>query len=117
MTHAPALEETTKGEFDSDGYPTEESLERIEKWPHEDHAGLMAFAESIWRYADWGWRRTETTDELMKMPIIAYDLSTGGWSGNESIIAAMKLNQFFWMFCWVQSRRGGHYIFHLKPCP
>lgn len=37
--------------------------------------------------------------------------STGGWSGNESIIGAMQKNRMVWNFLWEQSRRGGHYVF------
>lgn len=40
--------------------------------------------------------------------------STGGWSGHEELISELE-GTWFWMFCWVQSRRGGHYIFEIKP--
>jgi len=42
-------------------------------------------------------------------------LVVGGWSGNESIIRALENNKhWIWTMNWVQSRRGGHYIFELK---
>ena len=43
-----------------------------------------------------------------------YYISTAGWSGNETIIRAMQKNIMMWQLNWVQSRRGGHYIFELK---
>ena len=27
----------------------------------------------------------------------------------------MKKERWIWMFAWEQSRRGGHYIFEIKP--
>ncbi len=41
-------------------------------------------------------------------------LSTGGWSDNEEVISSMKENRVFWLSSWVQSRRGGHYVFERK---
>jgi len=43
-----------------------------------------------------------------------YNISTGGWSGNESIIHEMQENSMMWHLNWVQSCRGGHYIFELR---
>ena len=84
-------------------YPTEKELRRIEKWPYTDFVGLMEFIESIWEFKEWGFNRTKSS----------YQLSTGGWSGNESIIDAMQKNIIFWSVCWNSSRRGGHYVFRL----
>ncbi len=47
-------------------------------------------------------------------PKIQYTISTYGWSGNELIIAALQDRLYFWDSCWVQSRRGGHYIFQIE---
>jgi len=89
-------------------YPTEQELEKIEKWPHNDFRGLMDFIYDIWEFADWGWSEKKLKDA------IKYDISTVGWSGNEDIIRALEKNPLFWTMCWVQSRRGGHYIFHVR---
>lgn len=101
--------------FIEDGYPTVAALQRIEMWDFEKGWGdFMKFVESIWWAADWGWRKEEKMDETHERPVNAYNISTGGWSGNESIIRAMQKNWMFWSQCWVQSRRGGHYIFYIE---
>ncbi len=94
--------------LDEHGYPTEEALEKIKDWPDKDMLGLMAFVKELWYYPEWGW------NEKDEDKYVSYLISTGGWSGNEDLIGAMKSNHMFWMFCWVQSRRGGHYIFEVK---
>lgn len=91
--------------FDSDGYPTGETLEVIRKWDYNDFKGLVVFCKKAW---NWGDVYFTTADGE------TYEVHTGGWSGNESIIGAMMDNITFWSFCWVQSRRGGHYIFEVK---
>lgn len=98
--------------LDENGYPTDEAETTITNWPHEDWRGLMAFVKSLWRYSEM-WNEKPSTD-LSGKPVTEYEVSTGGWSGNESLIYAMKQNRMFWMFCWVQSRRGGHYIFEVR---
>ena len=85
-------------------YPTEEELEKIEKWEVnsiEDYREFMYYIHNIWEFSDWGW---STEKDI-------YFISTGGWSGNEDIIASMKHNRMFWIMYWYQSKRGGHYIF------
>ena len=89
-------------------YPSEETLKKIAEYsfteftPDNFHE-FMKLVESEWEFADWGW---EVEGNV-------YHISTGGWSGNEDLIGAMKENIMFWLMYWQQSRRGGHYIF----CP
>jgi hypothetical protein len=85
-------------------YPTQEELNRIQTWPQEDYHGLMEFVRSLW-WPDgkYGFERTGET----------YRLSTGGWSGNEDIVGALEQNGAFWSLFWLQSQRGGHYVFSL----
>ena len=87
-------------------YPTNTDIKKIVNWPYDDFKGLISFIYTIWHYADCGyWTKRGNK----------YYISTGGWSGNEEIIGAMQKNkQFFWTMCWYQSRRGGHYIFHVR---
>jgi len=101
--------------LDEDGYPTEAALDIVETWHWYDARGWFGFIKSIWWYPDWGWDEGEEPHEYRKDEIVyRYNISTGGWSGNESIIRAMQKNEMMWHLNWVQSRRGGHYIFELK---
>ena len=86
---------------DEHGYPTDDELQKIRKWPPADDDGLLRYVADLWYYPD---RATETAPGQ-------WYFSTGGWSGNESIIDAMSENYVFWMM-WFQSlSRGGHYCF------
>jgi len=110
-----------KGDFlDDDGYPTDDSLEIIRLWHWDDARGWFKFIESLWAYHDCGWKEKDEPHEWEDLKqykdkiVHRYYISTAGWSGNESIIRAMQKNDFMWHLNWVQSRRGGHYIFELR---
>ena len=70
----------------------------------DDAPGWFAFIKSRWWAADWGW-----TEEAG-----VYHISTGGWSGNEALIAAMRDNVPLWWATWESARRGGHYEFRVR---
>lgn len=89
--------------MDADGYPDETDLQRIRDWPLEDLPGLFAFLRSLWWLPDWGWAQDGRR----------FSISTGGWSGNESLIAALEANDMAWLLTWRSSRRGGHYEFEI----
>lgn len=97
--------------MDRDGYPTEKFYKWAEsiKWEYD---GLMDITQTIidcWHMADWGvylkgkYRGHRTLY-----------LHTGGWSGNEDIIAAMR-DTMWWTLCWRNHIHGGHYAFSI-PC-
>lgn len=86
--------------FDKDGYPTEETLIEIRDWPHKDKHGWFEYAAKAWYWPD-----------MFKRDGDLYKVSTGGWSGNESVINAMQDNKLLWILTWVSSERGGHYVF------
>jgi hypothetical protein len=92
-------------ELDSNGYPTGESIRKIERWEYTD--GHDALLEAISPLVE-GYGRCEkrTVDGV-------WEFATGGWSGNEEIIQALENNFMFWGMCWQLSRRGGYYEF--KP--
>ena len=95
--------------FDEDGYPNETALKMVEEWPWHDWEGWFRFIQSIWYMSDWGWSEVEQSKGIR-----TYHVSTAGWSGNEEIVRAMQKNDLLWENHWVESRRGGHYIFERK---
>lgn len=100
--------------FDADGYPTDETIEAIEKWPYQDAAGCLDFARAAWHWPDWA-NEDITAHEagvLRANPGERYArFATGGWSGNEEIIAALKANGMVRSLTWQLSARGGLHIF------
>ena len=101
MTQKP----TQEPEFDRDGYPTEETLKVISKWK-DTYPRWIEYVTKAWM---WPERiREEVTDDVFSEGAIVLKFSTGGWSGNESIINAMRENMYWFLF-WRSSRRGGHY--------
>jgi hypothetical protein len=90
--------------FDTEGYPTDATLETISTWPFP-FDGLMAYVRTAWQYANAGYWQQDGP---------RYRLSTGGWSGNESLITALQANGAFWLLSWQDSRRGGHYTLDLS---
>lgn len=93
---------------DADGYPVEDELIRIGAWEDShDCLGWLALVKSCWWAADWGWRESLTDEGTLRQ----FDVSTGGWSGNESIITTMQSNFVMWAATWDSRRRGGHFVF------
>ncbi len=82
-----------------DDYPTDEELEKIAAWPTKDPMGWVTLVSRLWNYGPPYIRRTQRR----------WYLSTGGWSGNEDIIGAMR-RSYLWGFSFVSHRRGGHYV-------
>lgn len=97
----------------TDEYPDDDELDKIQYWPHGTHRELMAFVRGIWWRPNWGWKEKDVVDEDTGDQKKRYEISTGGWSGNESIIGALQKNWLFWATCWLQSSRGGHYVFEV----
>lgn len=104
--------------FDADGYPTEETLDAIRHWEWRGDvfgtmASLLEFCQKAWHYPDYfirGKRRYRTFKGGTQLHRL-WTVHTGGWSGNEDIIAALREHEAFWMICFVEWRRGGHFKF------
>lgn len=92
--------------MDSDGYPDEEELERIAKWPVWDVEGLIDELKELWWHPELVRRSGPNNEHL--------ELVTGGWSGNEDLIRALNSNIVFYNVCWELSRRGGYHLYDLS---
>lgn len=90
--------------LDGAGYPTEAVLGLIEGWPYADARGCLEIVRALWRYPERATRRGRR-----------YRFSTGGWSGNEDLIAALRNNFVIWGQCWQSSHRGGLHLFEVRP--
>ena len=78
-------------------YPTDEELERIEKWDaFKDPMGLVEYVKSLWWVPDWGFKLYRGRSRLFGWRCWKLQLHTGGWSGNEDIIGSLHRNFTFW---------------------
>jgi len=110
-----ALMDQDGEDLDEDGYPTELACARIKAWHWSDRRGWLKYVESLWHLHSWGWTEADEPHEWQKDQMVhRYHVSTAGWSGNEALIHAMQENGMLWHLIWVQSRRGGHYIFEVE---
>ena len=101
--------------LDEDGYPTDHCIQIIKNWHWSDAKGWFDFIKEYWWAPDFGWHETDEPHEYRKnREVHRYNLSTGGWSGNETLIRAMEQNWTMWSVHWVQSRRGGHHVFEIE---
>lgn len=98
--------------LDEDGYPTEDALYIVEHWVG-DAPSWLRLVKSLWNYAEMTWDLQQGEADGNNQAKQEVQVSTFGWSGNESLIGAMERNFILWSMHWVQSRRGGHYIFEI----
>lgn len=87
-------------------YPTEEQLNEVESFDliKGDVNDLLSLVGNLWHWPDWGFKRDENHLEL----------HTGGWSGNEEIIYALRSNVIFWHKYWQATFAGGHHYFYIS---
>lgn len=107
MSPSDHLSEPT---FDSDGYPTDETLDAIRQWSPLDIRGLMEFIAEAWRDFGFFEKRPPVLDEDNGC---YWCCATGGWSGNESLLGALGENVVAYAVSWNLSRRGGYHEFHV----
>lgn len=93
-----------------DGYPTEEFLEWIRTYDVVNGSGfeyLQTVLSEWWPFDGSGVHIQRKYRGERKVMV-----STWGWSGNESMIAAMQENEhFFWPLHYFAHQTGGHYTF------
>ena len=102
-----------------DGYPTDESLERLEKCEFTPATArafltddLPAIAGQIAYMQVW----TEDARDDFDKPVVRVSYATGGWSGAEDLIDAM-LSHFWIRYYHTMWKRGGLFVFELPPPP
>ena len=89
--------------LDNEGYPTDEFL---------DHLKTCKSIKQILDDLKIGWWKADLGLEFHRpyKKQVKVELHTGGWSGNEYIIAALHQNFRFWYQCYMW-RKGGHFYF------
>jgi len=86
-------------------YPDTRDLLMIKEWDViKDPFGLLDFVESVTWTPDW-------CINIRGKRVKYFEFHTGGWSGNEEIIGALKDNPNFFLLYWIKTYRGGHYYF------
>jgi hypothetical protein len=101
--------------LDDDGYPTVDALRLIENFHHELAVTWFDFIHGLWYASDWRWSSAAVPHRFREgETVLKFEISTAGWSGNESIIKAMQKNEMLWWMTHYQTRRGGHYTFELE---
>lgn len=100
---------------DAEGYPTEEALAYIAGFAdHARFAELLDFVKAAWHWPEFA-RHDLWPNEAVVVNAEPGEkflrLATGGWSGNESLIAALAENRPFFVICWRLSAAGGLHIY------
>ena len=93
--------------LDDEQYPSDEFIDAIAHCKPEDYNFMLEKIEQHWRFANYF---TKKKDEE---GVIRIEMITGGWSGNESIIKALRKNSAWWACFWELSTRGGRHCFEI----
>lgn len=96
--------------IDDDGYPTDEALDHLRAFTGTTEE-LVAYVRPLMFN---GRTVLEDFTDLFGRPEKRLTLITGGWSGCESVVAALRETMFHVMF-WESSFRGGKHTFTFSP--
>ena len=92
-----------KIQFDKHGYPTEESLEYVRKFPltadRKKIEELLRDIMEAWMYSD----RAQEKNGL-------WVFSTGGWSGNEDLLSALFSSPLWNSLAWNSISLSGGFL-------
>lgn len=91
--------------FDQHGYPDDRTLFELE-WRRRDPAAWLNYAKAAWNQH---YGKVDVKDGR-------FHFATGGWSGNESVIEAMRKNTL-WALLWDSSHRGGLHVLRAPTPP
>jgi hypothetical protein len=86
-------------------YPTDEALDALASFTGTPGEFLQAVHRQ-WNDGHGRWDEARLSGDRAEQPGTRVVLVTGGWSGNESVIAAVQDTMFHLMF-WYSSTRGG----------
>jgi hypothetical protein len=107
-------------EWVENDYPTEAALKRIRKWDPMDAAGALDFVASIWNWPEFGVSSVLRPEEAAVVGAEGGErylrLATGGWSGNEDIVGALRANRILSAFTWKLTASGGLHIYEYPAC-
>ena len=95
--------------LDEHGYPTDEALDYLRTFTGSAHQLVELLEHAMGAY---GAVKVEQVADELDRQIHRVTLVTGGWSGNEDVIAELD-RSFFWFAYWQSSHRGGKYSFHV----
>lgn len=97
-----------------DNYPTEKSLDLIRAFRGEAENLLYELGDYFSTHGHFSVEEITRTNHLFEEEtILKYSISTGGWSGCEDVMEALRQNFIFWALNWVSHYRGGHYTFEI----
>lgn len=103
--------------LDEDGYPTEAALDHIRSFSGTPQELADFIAEIWWPQNPLGIDGPSVTyvfDGKRCEEFAQFELSTRGWSGNESVIDTLRDTKF-WSRYWHMSVRGGGFEFRAGP--
>ncbi len=89
----------------------EEDFDLIENWDWQDVLGLIVFISERWCWSkDMCTTRWDLSDNL---PVLHWELHTGGWSDNEAIARAVEKNVVVTNIFKMMWKRGGHFYYQI----
>lgn len=97
--------------LDEHGYPTQAALDLVRDWTGTPRTLVEDVLVPLFRPGA-GARVEEVAQKFFDRPAMKVSLVTGGWSGCESVIAALR-DGYFWFGWWTASHRGGLYEFEV----
>lgn len=101
---------------DNTGYPTKEFLDFIKGYTPKVMPifDFLTVLKDEWYASSWGFKLHSKYKYGKKRKL---ELHTGGWSGNEELIRAIKTNPYLTSFTmkYVSWKTGGHFYFEI-PC-
>lgn len=105
-------------EWDEDGYPTEKSLQELQKAVQQRNSekALRAFYLALCEHAKHIGYCGVTICEVRGETLRVWEYHTHGWSGNEEIIHCLEQSPF-WHWLLERYDAGGHYYFSLEFAP